>query len=87
MPRRAAAGRIRAGVALVNAVVDGAGDEEVTPSEIARSIRDCLADSRLNGSGRVRKYLLEALDAVNDGMPADHVAMLLYAALGVLTEP
>jgi hypothetical protein len=34
----------------------------------------------------VRKYLGEALDAVSDGMPADFVAMTLYAALGALQE-
>ena len=28
----------------------------------------------------------EALDAVSDGMPADFVAMTLYAALGALRE-
>lgn len=34
----------------------------------------------------MRKYLGEALDAVSDGMPADFVAMTLYAALGALEE-
>jgi hypothetical protein len=34
----------------------------------------------------VRKYLGEALDAVSDGMPADFVAMTLYAAFGALQE-
>ncbi len=34
----------------------------------------------------VRRYLGEALDAVSDGMPADFVAMTLYAALGALRE-
>jgi hypothetical protein len=34
----------------------------------------------------VRKYLGEALDATSDGMPADFVAMTLYAALGALGE-
>jgi hypothetical protein len=31
---------------------------------------------------RAERYLEEALDAVSDGMPADYVAMILYAALG-----
>ena len=34
----------------------------------------------------VRKFLGEALDATSDGMPADFVAMTLYAALGALQE-
>lgn len=36
--------------------------------------------------GKVRAYLGEALDAVSDGMPADYVAMILYAALGASAE-
>ena len=35
---------------------------------------------------RVRVFLGEALDAVSDGMPADYIAMSLYAALGALSE-
>lgn len=35
---------------------------------------------------QVRKYLNEALDAVSDGMPPDYTAMILYSALGRLTE-
>ncbi|HLQ62150.1 MAG TPA: hypothetical protein VK131_09825 [Candidatus Acidoferrales bacterium] len=89
MPRRRGPGQIRAVIGLVNSAADGAGDEDVTPSRIAASIRACLDE--IEGASpprrRVRAYLLEALDAVHDGMPADHVAMLLYAALGVLTEP
>src|SRR5438067_1445293 len=34
----------------------------------------------------VGKHLGEALDATSDGMPADFVAMTLYAALGALQE-
>jgi hypothetical protein len=30
--------------------------------------------------------LNEALDAVSDGMPPDYTAMILYSALGRLTE-
>ena len=38
MPGRAAAQRIRKAIALVNEVADGAGDEEITPTEIAEAI-------------------------------------------------
>jgi hypothetical protein len=83
---RAAAQRIRRAIALVNAVTDGAGDEEITPTEIAEAIRDCLEMSDVDVVPNVRRYLGEALDAVSDGMPADFVAMTLYAALGALQE-
>ena len=86
MPRRAAAERIRKAIALINAVADGAGDEEITPTEIAEAIRDCLELNEVEQASIVRKYLGEALDAVSDGMPADFVAMTLYAALGALQE-
>ncbi len=82
----AAAERIRRAIGLVNAVADGAGDEEITPTEIAEAVRDCLELSDLDQLPNVRKYLGEALDAVSDGMPADFVAMTLYAALGALGE-
>ena len=78
--------RIGAAINLVNSAADGAGDEEVTPSGIAEAIRDALEASPAATPPRVRKYLLEALDAVSDGMPADYVAMILYAALGVLRD-
>jgi hypothetical protein len=71
---------------LVNAVADGAGDEEITPTEIAEAIRDCLELRQVDQVPNVRKYLGESLDAVSDGMPADFVAMTLYAALGALQE-
>ncbi len=83
---RAAAQRIRKAIALVNAVADGAGDEELTPTEIAEAIRDCLELREIAQGSNVRKYLGEALDATSDGMPADFVAMTLYAALGALGE-
>jgi len=86
MTARAAAERIRKAIALINAVEDGAGDEEITPTEIAEAIRDCLELSDVDRVPNVRRYLGEALDAVSDGMPADFVAMTLYAALGVLQE-
>ena len=86
MPARAAAERIRKAIALVNAVTDGAGDEDITPTEIAEAIRDCLEESEIGEGSTVRRYLGEALDAVSDGMPADFVAMTLYAALGALGE-
>ncbi|TMB89908.1 MAG: hypothetical protein E6J18_04910 [Chloroflexi bacterium] len=86
MAGRAAAERIRKAIALINAVEDGAGDEEITPTEIAEAIRDCLELKDVDGVPNVRRYLGEALDAVSDGMPADFVAMTLYAALGALQE-
>ena len=84
MSGRSAAQRIRKAIAVVNAVADGAGDEEITPTEIAEAIRDCLEMEEIGGTPR--KYLGEALDATSDGMPADFVAMTLYAALGALQE-
>jgi hypothetical protein len=86
MTGRAAAERIRKAITLINAVEDGAGDEEITPTEIAEAIRDCLELSDVDRVPNVRRYLGEALDAVSDGMPADFVAMTLYAALGALQE-
>ncbi|MDQ6877848.1 MAG: hypothetical protein M3082_09145 [Candidatus Dormibacteraeota bacterium] len=86
MPGRAAAERIRKAIALINEVEDGAGDEEITPTEIAEAIRDCLELRDVDQVPNVRRYLGEALDAVSDGMPADFVAMTLYAALGALQE-
>ncbi len=81
-----AAERIRRAIALVNSVADEAGDEEITPTEIAEAIRDCLELTEVDQVPNVRRYLGEALDAVSDGMPADFVAMTLYAALGALRE-
>ena len=81
-----AAERIRRAIALVNAVADEAGDEEITPTELAEAIRDCLELPDIDQVPNVRRYLGEALDAVSDGMPADFVAMTLYAALGALGE-
>lgn len=81
-----AAVRIRRAIALVNSVADEAGDEEITPTEIAEAIRDCLELTEVDETSNVRRYLGEALDAVSDGMPADFVAMTLYAALGALRE-
>jgi hypothetical protein len=86
MKGRTAAGRIRKAIALINAVEDGAGDEEITPTEIAEAIRDCLELKEVDEVPNVRRYLGEALDAVSDGMPADFVAMTLFAALGALQE-
>jgi len=86
MPGQAGAVRIRRAIALINSVSDGAGDEEITPTEIAEAIRDCLELSEIDPVPNVRRYLGEALDAVSDGMPADFVAMILYAALGALRE-
>ncbi|HZV49219.1 MAG TPA: hypothetical protein VFD49_05580 [Candidatus Dormibacteraeota bacterium] len=78
---------IRHAIALTNAAADGAGDEEVTPSEIAEVIRDALESADVERDQRVVRYLHEALDAVSDGMPPDYTAMILYSALGRLREP
>lgn len=85
MPAKAAREHVREAIRLVDAAADGADDDAITPSEIAAEIRDALemADDL---PPRVRKYLLEALDAVSDGMPADYTAMALRAALGALAE-
>jgi hypothetical protein len=77
---------IRRAIALVNAVSDGPTDEEITPSEIAEAVRDAIESAGGELPQAAHRYLLEALDSVSDGMPADHVAMSLYAALGVLGE-
>jgi hypothetical protein len=80
---------IREAIRLLNAVSDDADDEEITPSMIAEVIRDAREapgiDS-LPGCDRVQKFLGEALDAVADGMPADYIALHLYAALGAIKE-
>ena len=85
-PHGGAAGRIRKAIALVNSVADEAGDEDITPTEIAEAIRDCLEVNDIDAVPNVRRYLGDALDAVSDGMPAEYVAMALYAALGALRE-
>ena len=78
---------IEAAIELVEAAADGAGDDEITPSEIAGQIRDALElDELAEHPPLVRQYLVEALDSVSDGMPAEHVAMALYAALGVMSR-
>ena len=53
---------------------------------LAEAIRDAM-EATPDPQAKVRRYLNEALDAVADGMPADYVAMSLYAALGATTEP
>src|SRR6266487_855979 len=77
---------IRRAISLANAAADGAGDEEVTPSEIAEVIRDALESPELTRDRHVIRYLQEALDAVSDGMPPDYTTMILYSALGRLRE-
>ncbi len=77
---------IRRAIALTNAAADDAGDEEVTPSEIAEVIRDALESAEVGQDRQVVRYLHEALDAVSDGMPPDYTAMILYSALGRLRE-
>lgn len=81
-----AADHIRRAISLVNAVSDGPTDEEITPSEIAEAVRDALEAAEGDLPVPAHRFLVEALDAVSDGMPADYVAMSLYAALGVLGE-
>ena len=77
---------IRRAIALLDAVTDGPTDEEITPSEIAEAVRDAIEAGGGELPARAHKYLVESLDSVSDGMPADYVAMSLYAALGVLGE-
>jgi hypothetical protein len=81
-----AAEHIRRAIALVNAVSDGPTDEEITPGEIAEAVRDAIESAEGELPPQAHRYLVESLDSVSDGMPADHVAMSLYAALGVLGE-
>lgn len=77
---------IRRAIALATGAADDAGDEEITPSEIAGVIRDALEIPELLENQQVVRYLHEALDAVSDGMPPDYTVMILYAALGRLGE-
>lgn len=80
-----AAERIVLCIQLVNGAADGAGDEDITPSRIAASIRAAMRSPEVASRPEVRLLLAEALDAVADGMPADSAAMPLYAALARLT--
>jgi hypothetical protein len=82
-------GAVRRALALLDAVADDADDEEITPSAIAEAIRDAREApdvARMAGAARVQRFLGEALDAVSDGMPADYVAMILYATLGAIKD-
>lgn len=83
---REATDHIRRAIALVNDAADGTGDQDITPSEIAEAVRDALEMSSDDMPPKARRYLTEALDSVSDGMPSDHVAMSLYAALGVIQD-
>ncbi len=51
-----------------------------------RAAREAPDLGGLAGAARVQRFLGEALDAVSDGMPADYVAMILYAALGAIRD-
>ena len=66
-----AAERIRKAIAVVNSVADGAGDEEITPTEIAEAIRDCLELSEVDEVANVRRYLGEATMALLTSPPTD----------------
>jgi hypothetical protein len=66
----------------VTAAADGAGDDEVTPAEIAAELRQAIASAELRDRPGVVARLGEALDAVSDGMPEDYVATILRSALG-----
>lgn len=72
---------MRRALALVTAAADGAGDEEVTPMEIAGELQAALAAPALAGRPAVRRLLQEALDAVSDGLAPDDVATILQAVL------
>jgi len=80
------ADHVRRAIALVNSVSDGPTDEEITPGEIAEAVRESIEAASGELPPQALRYLNETLDAVSDGMPADYVAMSLYAALGVLGE-
>ena len=67
-------------ISLVNAAADGAGDEEVSPLEMAAEIRRALDSAARRGREEAASLLGEALEALADGQPADRVAALLYAA-------
>lgn len=58
----------------------------MAPSRLAELIRDALESPPLTRDPQVVRYLQEALDAVSDGMPPDYTAMILYSALGRLSE-
>lgn len=49
-----------------------------------RDARENCSAAPLADRDRVVRFLGEALDAVADGMPADYVALHLYAALGAM---
>ncbi|MDQ6772305.1 MAG: hypothetical protein M3024_04855 [Candidatus Dormibacteraeota bacterium] len=53
---------------------------------MAEPIRDALESEQVTSDPRLVHYLHEALDAVSDGMPPDYTAMILYSALGRLSE-
>lgn len=55
----------------------------MTPAEIADEIRSALADLPA-GDAAVQHLLADALDAVSDGLPADHVGTILRTAMGRL---
>ena len=59
----------------------------MTPAEIADAIRAAVRDLP-PGDSDSRRLLTEALDALSDGLPADHVGSILRTALGRLdTSP
>jgi hypothetical protein len=66
---------------LAHAAADGAGDEDITPNEIAAVIQKAIGVPSLGSETEAARRLREALDAVADGMPPDYTATLLQAAL------
>jgi hypothetical protein len=73
---------IERAIALANAAADGAGDEEVTPSQIAVAIGDAI-EALESSAMEVAARLRQASDAVADGMPPDYTAAILYSALSL----
>jgi hypothetical protein len=68
---------------LANAAADDAGDEEVTPSQIAGAIGKAVAALKMPTDEAVAAKLREAQDAVADGMPPDYTVAILYSALSL----
>ena len=66
---------------MLDAAADGAGDEDVTPAQIAAEVRAALEVGGGHSSDTAQKLLREALDAVSDGLSAEHVSVALNAAL------
>ena len=83
--KRNSADHVRRALALLDAAADGAGDEDVTPAEIAGEVDAALTSGPDPLSDEARRLLLDGADAISDGLPADHVVTILNRALARLT--